>query len=370
MNARPDNIETATDTPVPAPAAQAADAETAPRPPRGRRRALMISVPLVLALAGAGAWLFGGRYISTDNAYIHQPMTSISADVSGRVNDVLVTENQQVTAGTPLFRLDPTDYKIALATADAQLASARLAVEQQRAAYQTAQAQLQASQNIEDVKSRELKRQQELTDRGIGTQAALDEAMIAFRSASNAVTLAQRQVDAAATALGGDPQAKADTLPSVRAALAARQSAERHLEQTNITAATGGTVSQIESLNVGQFLAAGTGIAKLVDNSQTWVEANFKETQIAELSPGQPVTIAVDAYPGMELHGTVDSFASATGSQFSLIPAQNATGNWVKVVQRVPVRIQIADTPDRPLRDGMSVSVSVDTGHNRLEGLK
>ena len=314
MNARPDNIETATDTPVPAPAPQATDAETTARPPRGRRRALMISVPLLLALAGAGAWLFGGRYISTDNAYIHQPMTTISADVSGRVSDVLVTENQQITAGTPLFRLDPTDYEIALATADAQLASARLAVEQQRATYQTAQAQLQASQNIEDV--------------------------------------------------------KADTLPSVRAALAARQSAERHLEQTNITAATGGTVSQIESLNVGAFLAAGTGIAKLVDNSQTWVEANFKETQIADLTPGQPVTIEVDAYPGMELHGTVDSFASATGSQFSLIPAQNATGNWVKVVQRVPVRIQITDTPDRPLRDGMSVSVSVDTGHNRLEGLK
>lgn len=366
MNAQPDKIETADTEPVPPAATPATEA----RPSRGRRRALIISVPLLLALAGAGAWLFGGRYISTDNAYIHQPMTAISADVSGRVSDVLVTENQQVTAGTPLFRLDPADYKIALSTADAQLAAARLAVEQQRAAYQTAQAQLLAAQNIEDVKSRELKRQQELTDRGIGTQASLDEAMIAFRSAANAVTLAQRQVDAAATALGGDPQVETDSLPSVRAALAARESAARHLEQTEITAATGGTISQIESLNVGQFLAAGTGIAQLVDNSQTWVEANFKETQLADLSPGQPVTIEVDAYPGMELTGTLESFASATGSQFSLIPAQNATGNWVKVVQRVPVRIQITGTPDRPLRDGMSVSVSVDTGHNRLEGLK
>ncbi|UOA28219.1 HlyD family secretion protein [Pseudosulfitobacter sp. DSM 107133] len=364
MNARPDPIAPATEA-APAPK----DAQP-PAPTRGRRRLLMLSVPLVLVLAGAGAWLFGGRYITTDNAYIHQPMTTISPDVSGRVSDVLVTENQSVTAGTPLFRLDPTDYRIALDTADAGLASARLAVAQQRAAFQTAQAQLQASKAIEDVKDRELKRQQQLTDRGIGTQASLDEATIAFRSASNAVTLAQRQLDAAAAALGGDPEADTDTLPSVRAALAAREAAERHLKQTEISAASDGTVSQIESLNVGQFIAAGTGIATLVDSGQTWVEANFKETQLAELHPGQPVTIDVDAYPGLELTGTVESLASATGSQFSLIPAQNATGNWVKVVQRVPVRIQIQTTADRPLRDGMSVSVSVDTGHDRLERLK
>ena len=358
---------------APAPAnAQADAAPTGTGTPRhpGRRRALMLSVPLLLALGGAGAWLLGGRYVSTDNAYVHQPMIAISPDISGRVSEVMVTENQQVEPGAPLFRLDPTSYRIALDNADAQLAAARLAVAQQRAAYQTAAAQLDAARGIEQVKARELQRQQEITDRGIGAQAQLDEATVAARSATNAVAVAERQLQAAAAALGGDPDAETDTLPAVRAALAARESAARDLEHATITAPTAGIVSQIESLNVGQFVPAGTSIAMLVDGSRNWVEANFKETQLDGLREGQPVTVEVDAYPDLEMTGRVDSFGSATGSQFSLIPAQNATGNWVKVVQRVPVRIALDDTAARPLRDGMSVQVSVDTGANRLDSFR
>ena len=368
MNARSDDFETT----EPAVTPSDTPAETVPEKPkgRGRRRLLMLSVPLLLALAAGGAWLFGGRYIGTDNAYVHQPMISVAPEVGGRVADVLVHENEVVAAGDPIFRIDPTDYRIALESAEAQLANARLAVEEQRAAYATADAQLAAAEGIESVKERELERQEQLTDRGVGTQAALDEATVAARTAVNAVSVAQRQRAAAAAALGGNPEAETDTLPSVRAAIAARDAAARQLSQTEVTAATAGTVSQIESLNPGQFVAQGSGISTLVDATDSWIEANFKETQLDLLKVGQPVTIEIDAYPGLDLEGEVESFGPATGSQFSLIPAQNATGNWVKVVQRVPVRIRIANVPERPLVDGMSVKVSVDTGENRLARLQ
>lgn len=364
MNARSQKIAPA--------AAQAVEATgmAAQKPRRrGGRRLLMISLPLLLALAGGAAWLLGGRYVSTDNAYVHQPMITVSPDIGGRIVEVLVGENQVVTAGTPLFRLDPTDYRIALDTAEAQLGSARLAVVKEHAAYETAAAQLHAAEMIEDVKHRELARQQALTDRGIGSLAALDEATVAARTAANEVDVAQSRLAAAAAALGGDPEVDPDTLPSVRTAIAAYAAAARNLDQTEIAAATGGTISQIESLNVGQYVSAGSGIATLVESSDTWIEANFKETQLDRLRTGQSVRVAVDAYPGLELNGEVESFGSATGSQFSLIPAQNATGNWVKVVQRVPVRIRL-EPSGRPLRDGMSVKVSVDTGENRLDSLR
>ncbi|GGE41333.1 membrane protein [Primorskyibacter flagellatus] len=369
MNAKPGAMDDA--TPAAPESITPARTEPAARSPRARRRrALILSVPLVLALAGGAAWLLGGRYVTTDNAYVHQRMISVSPDVSGRITEVLVTENQTVPAGTPLFRLDDSGYRIALDSAEAQLAAARLSVAQLRAAYQTAAAQLDAAEAIKDVQQRELERQQELTARGVGSQASLDDATLANRSAANAVAVAQRQLNAAAAALGGDPEAETDTLPAVRTALSAREAAARDLAHTEIAAQTSGTVSQIESLNIGQFVAAGTGVATLVDGSDSWIEANFKETQLAALTEGQPVTIGIDAYPDADLHGEVESFGSATGSQFSLIPAQNATGNWVKVVQRVPVRIRIDDASATRLRDGMSVHVSVDTGHSRLDNLR
>ena len=385
MNARTGTIEgarkvdetarDATAAPVAAPTApQGAPAEADTPPPpakgRGRRRLLMVSLPLLLLLGGGTAWLLGGRYVSTDNAYVHQPMVSVSSDVGGRITDVMVQENQTVTAGTPLFRLDTEDYRIALDNADAKLASARLAVAQQRAAYATAKAQLQAAEGIRDVQARELDRQKELTARGIGSQAALDQATVTERGAENAVAVAQSQLAAAAAALGGNPENDTDSMPAVRAALSERAAAARDLAQTEVRAPSDGTVSQIDILNVGQYVSPGASVATLVDSGDTWIEANFKETQLDGLKVGQPVTVEVDAYPDLELTGTVDSFGSATGSQFSLIPAQNATGNWVKVVQRVPVRIRLDEAPGAPLRDGMSVSVSVDTGHSRLDELK
>lgn len=341
-----------------------------PEPRKGKRRALMLSVPVALAAGATAFWLFGGRYIETDNAYVHQTMVTVSPEVSGRVTEVLVSENQSVTAGTPLFLLDPTDYRIALDTAEANLAQARLAIEEKQAAYRTAQAQLQAAQEIETIKARELKRQASLAGKGLGSQSTLDTAEIAEQSATNEVELAQRQLAASLVALGGNPDGEIDSMPSVRAALAQRDAAARHLEQTEVHAPGNGIVAQVESLNVGQYIGAGTGIATLVRQDASWIEANFKETQLDMIHPGLPVEIEVDAYPGLELSGTVDSFGPATGSQFSLIPAQNATGNWVKVVQRVPIRVRLDQNPERPLLDGMSVAVSVDTGASRLQRLQ
>ncbi|NVO24983.1 HlyD family secretion protein [Donghicola mangrovi] len=360
MNAQSPSMAAAAAAPVSAPA----------KPAKARRkRLLMISLPLALAIAGGAVWLTGGRYVTTDNAYVHQPMVAVSADVSGRVTEVTVGENQHVAAGDELFALDPVPYQIALAQAEAALASARLNVAQLKASYASAQAQLAAAESILEVQEKELERQRALTSRGVGSQADLDDSIISARNATNNVAVAKAQLEAAASALNGNPDVEADALPSVQAAMAARDAAARNLAQTRISAASAGTIAQLESLNVGQYLSAGSQAAVLLEPENTWIVSNFKETQLETLRVGQPVEVEVDAYPGVTIHGSIESFGPATGSQFSLIPAQNATGNWVKVVQRVPVRIRLDGLPETPLRDGMSVHVSVDTGSSRLDNL-
>ena len=364
--------------PVPTPAQDATvttvDSQQSPlaeKPVRkGGRRLLMLALPLLLVLAAGGYWLIGGRYITTDNAYVHQPMVAISSDVPGRIVAVDVVENEHIPVGAPLFAIDPEPYQIALDQANAALASARQSVGQLRAAYHTARAQLDAARSIMEIKQRELERQQSLADRGLSAPAALDEASVAAQSAENSVQVAQSQLDAAAAGLGGDPDIDTDATPAVRAALASRDAAARNLDNTQITAQVPGIVAQIGSLNVGNHVAAGGQIATLVQSDNTWIDANFKETQLGGIVVGQPVTVEVDAYPDAELHGKVESIGSATGSQFSLIPTQNATGNWVKVVQRLSVRVSLDDTGDVPLRNGMSATVSVDTGHSHLDDLR
>ncbi|WP_322866742.1 HlyD family secretion protein [Aquicoccus sp. G2-2] len=353
------------------PAADQAGASAPVDKPKSKwkRRVLMVVVPLLLLVGGGTYWLLGGRYVTTENAYAHQPMIAVSADVNGRIVDVMVHENQLVKTGQPLFRIDPEPYQIALDQADAALAQARLSVAQLRAAHATAQAQLDAAKGILALRERENKRQKELTGRGVGTAAQLDESDVAVRAARNNVALAERRLEAAVAALGGNPDGDADKMPSVRAALAARDAAKRNLEKTLVKAPSAGQISQLGALNVGQVVSLGAQVATLVDKGDTWVEANLKETQLATVKVGQPVTVSVDAYPDRELHGTVQSFGSATGSQFSLIPAQNATGNWVKVVQRVSIRIKLDGQQTQGLLSGMSAHVSIDTGKSHLDEL-
>lgn len=365
MNAR-------VETPKPGEAAPAATPPLAAATPakpkkRGRRMVLMFGLPVILLVGGAYFYLTGGRYIDTDNAYVQQSKVAISADIAGRVNSVSVHDNQAVKAGETLFTLDPQPFQIALDQANAALASARVNVEQLRVAYGTAQAKLAAAQSTLEIRQRELDRQNSLAGKGVSTAATVDDTTLAFQTAQTAVMLAQQEVANATAALAGNPQINIEEHPAVRTALAAKDNAERNLAKTTVVAPADGIISQVASLNVGQFVGAGTTIASLVETGDTWVQANFKETQLAGLAAGLPAEISVDAYPGVRLKGHVDSIGAATGAEFALIPAQNATGNWVKIVQRVPVRIKVDEDTADVLRTGMSAVVSVDTGKSTLD---
>ena len=340
--------------------AQAA-ALPAPRKKSGRRFALMFGVPLVLAAIGGYFWLTGGRFVDTDNAYVQQAKVAISADVAGRIISVSVHDNQTVAAGDELFSIDPEPYRIALAQADAALSSARVNVAQLKVAFGTAKAKLAAAQVTLDIRQKEMDRKASLLTQGLTAEASMDDVRIALQAAETTVSLAEQELANAVAALGGNPEIAVDEHPAVRSALAAKDNAQRNLSKTTVMAPASGIVSQVASLNVGQFIAIGSTIASLVETGDTWVQANFKETQVGGLTAGMPAEIAIDAYPGAKLHGHVDSIGAATGSEFALIPAQNATGNWVKVVQRIPVRIKVDDANAKPLRTGMSATVAIDT---------
>lgn len=341
-----------------------APAQTDKPKKRGRRLLLMVSVPLLLVVAGGYFWLTGGRYESTDNAYVQQTIVSLSADVSGRVVAVEVGDDQPVTAGEVLFRLDPEPFEIALEQAEAALAAARSNVLQLQAAYDKALTQLDTSRAALDVAQRSQERITQLASSGVSSAAAQDNAELALSQAQADVALAEQAVNAARAALNGSPEAAIDEHPTVRSALAVVRSAQRDLDNTTVRAPANGIVSQMGSLAVGKFLTAGSTAASLVEVHDSWVEANFKETQIEALSVGQTADVTIDAYPGKVLHGTITGIGAATGAEFSLIPAQNATGNWVKVVQRIPVRVTLPEAAEVALRSGMSATVTVDTGRS------
>jgi membrane fusion protein (multidrug efflux system) len=354
--------------PQSAPSPQAAAPEAAPKKKGGSRRLiLMVAVPLVLVVGGGYFWLTGGRYEDTDNAYVQQAKVSLSADIAGRITAVNVGENEVVKAGDVLFTIDPQPYQIALDQANAALASARVNVQQLKVAYGTAQVQLNAATQTLAIRKAAFDRQNALVQQGVNSNSTLDDTKLAFQAAQTAVDQANQQVATATAALGGDPNIDIDKHPAVLAAQTQVENAQRNLSKTTVVAPAGGIVANVSSLNAGQFVAAGTTIATLVETDGTWVEANYKETQLADLKVGQPAEIKVDAYSGA-IKGTVESIGAATGSEFSLIPAQNATGNWVKVVQRIPVRIKLADASDA-LKTGMSATVTVDTGRSTLDKL-
>lgn len=342
-------------------AAYPAPEAPAPRKRNTRRIVLMASVPVVLAAVGGYFFLTGGRYQDTDNAYVQQAKVALSSDVSGRIVSVSVHENQVVAAGDVLFAIDAEPYRIALAQADAALATARFNVEQLKVAYGTASAQLKAAQSTLAIRQAAFDRKNALVVGGNASDATLDDVKLALETARNAVIAAEQQVASATAALTGNPGIATDDHPAVRAALAARDTAARNLDKTTVTAPAAGIVSQVASLNAGQFIATGTTIASLIETGDTWIEANFKETQLASLHEGMPVEVKIDAYPGTVFEGTLESISAATGAEFALVPAQNATGNWVKVTQRIPVHIAVTSVDGKVLRAGMSATVAVDT---------
>lgn len=336
-----------------------------PSPPRAGwrwgRAALMAALPAALLLGGGYFYMTSGRYVSTDNAYVQQELLSVSADVSGRISEVAVRENQPVQAGDLLFRVDPRPYRIALMEAEAAVANARLAVAQLRSGVRASDAGVQGARADVGFEQQNFERQAELLKRGFTTRAAYQQAQNALQEARANLAVAQAEDERAHVAVASSGGQRIDRHPQVLAALAQRDKAALDLARTEIRAPRPGIVSQTDRLQVGQVIAAGLPVVSLVGGQAIWIEANYKETDLANMRVGQPATVELDAYPDIELRGRVASIGAGTGAEFSVLPAQNATGNWVKVVQRVPVRIAIDGPPPRPLLTGLSADVTVDT---------
>ncbi|CAM5642505.1 putative multidrug resistance protein EmrK [Mycolicibacterium aubagnense] len=359
----------------PTPAAQPAIAAPPPvetlavpqkKKSRGLRFFLMVSVPLILVAAGGYYYVTGGRYEETENANLQQATLSIAANVPGRIVEVNVADNKSVKKGDVLFAVDPEPYKIALAQADAAVANARLGVEQLRSAYRQAQAkELSASSEVTYAQS-QYDRAVDLVKKGINPQSTLDQTRNDLDKAKQDLSVAVQGIDSAKAALDGNPDIVTDQHPTVLAALAARDKAAFDLSQATVRAPDDGVAYKAASFRVGQYVGVGTPLFALVETGDTWIDANFKETQLTRMKPGQKAEVVLDTYPDKTFEATVQAIGAGTGAQFSLLPAQNATGNWVKVTQRIPVRLQLDDkNAELALRAGMSASVTVDTGVSR-----
>ena len=328
------------------------------------RTLLMFSVPLIIIVVGGYFWLTGGRYIATDNAYVQQDMVSISPDVTGRIVEVKVRENQRVKAGDILFRIDPEPYRIAVAQADAALAAARVQVATLATDSGGAAADIASARADIQLAEATYERQNALMKRGFTTRASFDAAR--QQVAAGRARLATAQADAArARAQVGSGTGASGAPAAIQAAMAQREKAALDLARTVVRAPHDGIISQTGRLQVGNITPSGVPAMSLVVNAVAWVEANYKETDLDTMAVGQPVEIKLDAYPGTKFRGHVASIGAGTGSEFSVLPAQNANGNWVKVTQRLPVRIAIDGTPARPLIAGLSAHVSIDTKSER-----
>ncbi len=339
----------------PAPLLEAPAVAAAPAPRRRLRFILFVVVPLVLLIGSGVAYLMGGRYVSTDDAYVKADKIAISTEVSGRVAELAVQANQHVSRGQLLFVLDQEPFRIANDRAEAQLAAARNDVESMRANLREKQASLKAAQDSLAYLSREFDRQQQLAARSVVSVAKLDEARHNLDNARQQVAINQHDIAALLANLGGDASIPTEDHPTVRQARAERDQAALNLRRTRITAPASGTLANFE-LQRGEYVTASTPIFALVSDERVWIEANLKETDLTWVRDGQPATIDIDTYPDHPLHASVESINPGTGAEFSLLPPQNATGNWVKVVQRVPVRLAVTPEPGFPLRTGMSVT--------------
>ena len=336
--------------------------------PRWRRLALMLSLPTLLVLAAGYAYLIGGRYVSTDDAYVKADKINVSSDVAGRVIDIRVRENQHVKAGDLLYRLDDSSYRIALERARAQLSSARMQIEALRASYRQKLTELKSAQDTLDYQTREFMRQQQLLASGVAAKAKFDEAQHRQEIAQQQVASVRQQIANLLANLNGDPDIDVEKHPLVAEARGAVDQAALDLSHTVVYAPADGMVAKLDRLQIGQYLDAAAPAFALVTTDHLWIEANFKETDLTYMRPGQRATIEIDSFPDHDLTAHVESIGAGTGAEFSVLPPQNATGNWVKVVQRIPVRLVI-DPPasTEHLRIGMSTNVEVDTRHVRHE---
>src|SRR5262245_1283950 len=340
-------------------------ASPAPKP-RNLRFVLLVIVPVIAAVAGLALYLAGGRYISTDNAYVGARKVLITPDISGKVGRVLVREGQHVTAGDALFEIDPEPFRLALSQAQARVASARTDFANFTTNYAALGRLIALGEKTVELKQRDLDRKNALVANRSVSLADVDTSMTALVAAQNQLEQLRQQQADIRNQLLGNPDLPLEQFPPYAQAQAALGQAERDLAHTTLRAPIAGTATQVDNIQLGRFVAAGTPVLSVIDDAHPWVDANPKETDITYLQQGQKVTIDVDTFPNHTFHGTVAAISPGTGAQFAILPPQNASGNWVKVVQRVPVRIAIDATEDvSRLRAGMSATVSVDTGRSR-----
>jgi membrane fusion protein (multidrug efflux system) len=339
-----------------------------PGPARSARRRrgllrplLLVGVPLLVALALLYWYAVSGRYVTTENAYVKSDIVTISADIDGRVVSVEVADNQQVAQGDVLFRIDPEPFRIALDMADANILTVRHDIEAARAEFRQIEAEIDEARERVKFFQQQALRQRELEQRGIAAEVRLEEAELELAAARQRVTALREKLRTVLARLGGDPASAAELHPAFIEAESRRDMAALDLADTVVRAPVDGYVSRMR-LQPGEWLEAGEAAFTIIDPQATWIEANLKETQLTHVEVGQRVEVEVDAYPDQVWQGEVASISPATGAEFALIPPQNATGNWVKVVQRLPVRIAV-EAPDGqpPLRAGMTVAVRIDT---------
>jgi membrane fusion protein (multidrug efflux system) len=329
------------------------------------RTILMLAGPALLI--GGALWYWFGRpgEVDTDNAYVKQDIVSMAAELTGVVTSVRVHENQHVHAGDILFTINPGNFEANVDSADAQIASAQAKITALQADVSANTVDIASARDDLALAQANYARGKALMDRGFNTRASMDEAEHAVAAARDKVASLEATVTKSRALLATGSQVPGQN-PAVAAARAARARAALDLARTVIRAPADGVATQLTRLQVGQMAFAGVPMASLVKDQGTCVEANFKETDLGQIRPGQRAEVTIDAYPGLVLKGHVDSIGAGTGSEFSLLPAQNATGNWVKVVQRVPVRIAIDGQgngkPDRPLIAGLSSNVTIYTG--------
>ncbi len=326
---------------------------------------LLFVVPVAALLVGGHYWVKGTRYVSTENAYVKAHHLAVSADIDGRAATVRVKENDRVRRGDLLFELDPEQPRIDLAKAEAELAGVRNTLEALRAEYRTAQAEYAEAQQEIAYFKRVFDRQKALSQRGVASKARYDEAERDLTNARQTARTVRQKIEQALARLGGRADIPAEQHPLYREAVARRDQAALNLRRTKVYSPADGIVGKV-TLQPGEYVEEGRAVIPVIQSNETWIEANLKETQLTYIVPGQTATVVIDAYPDHRWEAKITSISPTTGAELSILPPQNASGNWVKVVQRVPVRLELARFHEGlPLRAGMTVTVSIDTGRDR-----
>lgn len=349
-----------------APAAETKKKPLSGRFNKARRLILLVVIPAIAAIAGLAFYLSGGRYMTTDNAYVGAQKVLVTPDISGKIARVVVQEGERVEVGDVLFEIDAEPFRLALTQAQARLASVRTDHANLLTNDAALSRMIELAQKAADIKRQDVERKTTLMANRSGSQFDLDASSAQLVAAQTEVERLKQQQAGIRNQLLGDSALPLEKFPPYLQAKAALDQAQRDLDHTTVRAPLAGNATQVDNIQLGRYVNAGTPVLSVIDDTQPWVDANPKETDFTYVALGQPVTIVVDAFPNHTFKGRITSLSPGTGAQFAILPPQNASGNWVKVVQRVPIRVSFdPDENTKKLRAGMSAYVSVDTGRSR-----